>query len=220
MAGPDVTGRFVEPGTYKFICEFHKTTMFGQVEVTDETGAPAPPPPPPPLSEQPFPNDFPAPTTLEVLDETAPTLSAVRVSRVSRGARVRFRLSEAGHVTIKLRRGNRVVKTSRASARAGVNSVMVRGVRAGSYRVEIAAQDLSGQPGALASARASPCVPEVRPPVVFAEQDGDRRHEQCAHEERVGEQAERDDEADLEQRLERQRHQHAERRREHEARRS
>ena len=77
----------------------------------------APPPPPPPLSEQPFPNDFPAPTTLEVLDETAPTLSAVRVSRVTRGARVRFRLSEAGRVTIKLTRGNRVVKT-RARERA------------------------------------------------------------------------------------------------------
>ena len=88
-----------------------------------------------------------------MLDETAPTLSAVRVSRVSRGARVRFRMSEAGHVTIKLRRGNRVVKTSRASARAGVNSVMVRGVRAGSYRVEIAAQDLSGNPAPSRRAR-------------------------------------------------------------------
>ena len=153
VAGPDKSQAFSAPGTYKFICEFHKTTMFGQVEVTDESGAPAPPPPPPPLSEQPFPNDSPAPTTLEVLDETAPTLSAVTVSRVSRGARVRFRLSEAGRVTIKLTRGNRVVKTRRVDARRGANSVIVRSVRAGRYSVQISARDLSGNPARSKRAR-------------------------------------------------------------------
>jgi plastocyanin len=153
VAGPDASQTFAAPGTYKFICEFHKTTMFGQVEVTDESGAPAPPPPPPPLSEQPFPNDSPAPTTLEVLDETAPTLSAVRVSRVTRGARVRFRLSEAGRVTIKLTRGNRVVKTRRVDARRGTNTVIVRSVRAGRYGVQVSARDLSGNPARSKRAR-------------------------------------------------------------------
>ncbi len=216
VAKPDVSQTFTAAGTYKFICEFHKTTMFGQVEVTDESGAPAPPPPPPPLSEQPFPNDFPAPTTLEVLDETVPKLSAVRLSRVTRGARVRFRLSEAGRVTIKLKRANRVIKTLRADARRGANSMLVRGVRAGSYRVEIAARDLSGNPARF-PARAGHRPRLIGHQLYSPKMNGERRDEQGADEERVGEQAERDDEADLEQRLERQRHQHAEGRREHEA---
>jgi plastocyanin len=150
---PDVYQTFTAAGTYKFICEFHKTTMVGQVAVTDASGAPAPPPPPPPLSEQPFPNDAPAPTALEVLDETAPTLSAVKVSRVTRGARVRFRLSEAGRVTIKLTRGNRVVKTRRVNARRGTNAVIVRSIRAGRYGVRVSARDLSGNPARPKRAR-------------------------------------------------------------------
>jgi plastocyanin len=137
--GPPATYTFTTVGTYEFFCELHAQPMRGTVRV----GNP-PPPPPPPLSEQPFPNDAAAPATLELLDETAPTLSAVRVRRAPRGARVRFRLSEAGRVTIKLKRGNRVVKTSRARARAGGNTVTVRGVRPGRYRVEIAARDLAG----------------------------------------------------------------------------
>ena len=137
--GPDVSYTFDAVGTYEFFCELHAQPMRGTVRV----GNP-PPPPPPPLSEQPFPNDAPAPTTLELLDETAPTLSSVKVSRVKRGARVRFRLSEAGRVTIKLTRGNRVVKTRRINARRGANSVIVRSVRAGRYRVQVSARDLSG----------------------------------------------------------------------------
>ncbi len=139
VGGPPATYTFTAVGTYEFFCELHAQPMRGTVRV----GNP-PPPPPPPLSEQPFPNDAPAPTTLELLDETAPTLKAVRVSRVKRGARVRFRISEAGRVTIKFRARRRVVKTRHARARAGGNSVTVRGVRAGRYRVEITARDLAG----------------------------------------------------------------------------
>jgi plastocyanin len=146
VAKPDVSRTFDVAGTYKFICDFHKDTMTGEVRVTDAAGGPAPPPPPPPLSEQPFPNDFPAPATFEALDETAPTLSSVRVSRAARGARVRFRLSEAARVTIQLKRGRRVVRTRRANGRRGANSVLVRGVRGGRYRVQISARDLSGNP--------------------------------------------------------------------------
>jgi plastocyanin len=146
--GPPAAYTFTTAGTYEFYCELHAQPMRGTVRV----GNP-PPPPPPPLSEQPFPNDAPAPAALELLDETAPTLRAVRVTRVERGARVRFRLSEAGRVTIKLKRGNRVVKTSRARARAGVNAVTVRGVRSGRYRVEITARDRSGNPARSKRAR-------------------------------------------------------------------
>jgi len=148
VVGPDVSYTFDTVGNYEFFCELHAQPMRGIVRV----GNP-PPPPPPPLSEQPFPNDSPAPTTLEVLDETAPALSAVQVSRVTRGARVRFRMSEAGRVTIKLTRGNRVVKTRSVAARRGANTVIVRSVRAGRYSVQVSARDLSGNPAPSKRAR-------------------------------------------------------------------
>ena len=56
-------------------------------------------------------------------------------------------------MTIKLMRGNRTVKTRRVNARGGANSVLLRGVRAGRYRVEIAARDLSGSPATSKRAR-------------------------------------------------------------------
>jgi plastocyanin len=146
--GPPVSYTFDQVGNYEFFCELHAQPMRGIVRV----GNP-PPPPPPPLSQQPFPNDSPTPTVLEVLDETAPTLSAVKVSRVTRGARVRFRLSEAGRVTIKLTRGTRVVKTRRVNARRGTNAVIVRSVRAGRYGVRVSARDLSGNPARSKRAR-------------------------------------------------------------------
>jgi hypothetical protein len=118
--------------------------MTGTVTVTDAGGTLPPPPPPPPLSEQPWPNDQPAPTAFEVADEVAPELTRVRVARVAHGARVRFRLSEPGRVTITVTRGGRTVKTRRASAGDGANAFTVRGLRAGRYRVEVRARDLAG----------------------------------------------------------------------------
>jgi plastocyanin len=152
-AGPSAEYRFSEPGTYTFFCELHKPTMTGSVTVTDETGAPPPPPPPPPLSAQPFPNDVPAPTILEVRDTVVPTLDRVAVTRVRKGARVRFRLSEAGNVTIKLTRGGRAAKTRTVQVHKGTSSATVSGLRAGSYRVQVSATDLAGN-AARASKRA------------------------------------------------------------------
>ena len=144
-AGPDAGYTFTAPGTYSFVCKLHESTMVGSVTVTDETGAPPPPPPPPPLSAQPFVNDAPALTVLEVRDTIRPTLDRVKVSRVSRGARVRFRLSEAGKVAIKLTRNGRRVKTRTVeTTRKGTRSVLIRGLKAGRYRVEVKARDLAG----------------------------------------------------------------------------
>jgi plastocyanin len=139
IAPPPASFRFDTPGVYTYVCEIHQTTMVGTVRVTDETGAPPPPPPPPPDSERPWPNDQKSPSVFEVVDSDPPVLSGVRV----RGTRVRFRLSEAGRVTIKVKRAGRTVKTRRAAARRGLNSVAVRGLRAGRYRVEVRAWDLA-----------------------------------------------------------------------------
>jgi plastocyanin len=144
VAGPDATHVFTTPGTYEFFCQLHAAPMRGTVTVTDETGAPPPPPPPPPLSEQPFVNDLPAPTVLEVRDTVAPKLDRVAVTRVRKGARVRLRLSEAGKVAIKLTRGGKTAKTRTVEVRKGASSITVNGLRAGSYRVQVSASDLAG----------------------------------------------------------------------------
>jgi hypothetical protein len=112
--------------------------------VTDEAGTLPPPPPPPPLSAQPFANDVAAPTILEVRDTVVPTLDRVAVTRVRKGARVRFRLSETGKVTIKLTRRGQKAKTRTVQVRKGTSSATINGLRAGSYRVQVSAADLAG----------------------------------------------------------------------------
>ena len=157
VAGPTVSQTFATPGTYAFVCELHRPTMAGVVKVTDVTGEPPPPPPPPPLSEQPFANDTPALSVLEVRDTVVPKLDRVDVSRVKRGVRVRFRLSEAGEVAIKLTRGGRVVKTRTVEVDKGTGSATISGLKAGSYRVQVSAKDLAGN-AAKAAPRASVTV--------------------------------------------------------------
>jgi plastocyanin len=131
VAKPPASYRFDTPGFYAFLCQAHGTTMTGVVTVTDPSGAPPPPPPPPPPSQQPWPN--------------APT---------ARGARVWFRLSEAGRVRIAVRRGRRTVRARRANVRSGASAVTVRGrLRPGRYRVEVRAWDLAGNRSALKRAR-------------------------------------------------------------------
>ena len=127
--------------------------MTGTVTVTDETGAPPPPPPPPPLSEQPFANDGGALTTFERIDAVAPVLNGLTVRRVTRGARVRFRLSEPGRATLALKRAGKTVKTRTVDARKGANTVTIRGLKAGGYRVEVRARDLSGNAARVKRAR-------------------------------------------------------------------
>ncbi|MBE2317685.1 hypothetical protein DVA67_017015 [Solirubrobacter sp. CPCC 204708] len=151
VAGPDRSFTFQQPGTYRYICFLHESTMFGDVFVSDETGAPPPPPPPPPLSEQPFANDTPPLTSVEVRDTVVPTLDRVKATRVDRGVRVRFRLSEAGKVTVKLTRGKRVVRTRTVEVAKGTGSLSLRGLKAGSYRVQVSAKDLAGNAAKAAS---------------------------------------------------------------------
>jgi plastocyanin len=140
----DTTVSFSAPGVYEFYCKFHASPMRGTITVTDATGAPPPPPPPPPLSEQPFVNDFPAPTVLEVRDRVAPKLDRVKVTRVRKGAKVRLRLSEPGKVAIRITRGKKLIKKRTVELRKGTSTVTVRGLRKGHYRVRVTAADLAG----------------------------------------------------------------------------
>jgi plastocyanin len=139
VAHPDVTYTFTTAGTYAFVCQVHPDTMKGTVSV-DTT-----PPPPPPLSEQPFPNDQTPPAVLEITDEQRPALSRVRAAAIAHGARIRFRTSEPGRVTVRVEHGKRTVATRTVRVRrAGTKSLRVRGLRAGTYRIEVLARDLAG----------------------------------------------------------------------------
>jgi plastocyanin len=141
---PPASYTFTTPGTYRFICEVHATTMFGDVLVTDASGNPPPPPPPPPLSEQPFPNDAGAPSGFEVADGLAPRLSRMTVRQWHRGARLRFRLDEPAVVRVRVLRASVTVKRTRAMFLRGMRRLTIRHLRPGAYRLVISARDLSG----------------------------------------------------------------------------
>ncbi|WP_051324851.1 cupredoxin domain-containing protein [Candidatus Solirubrobacter pratensis] len=143
IAGPDASYAFMAPGYYDFVCQLHPGSMHGTVTVTDDAGNPPDPPDPPGPDEQPFPNDQGAPTVFELRDKVAPELTGVTVKPGKRLVRVHFALSERGTMTLVLTRG-RSVRTERFKARRGVNDVVVRGLRAGRYQVELRAKDLAG----------------------------------------------------------------------------
>jgi plastocyanin len=154
VAPPPGAFRFDTPGVYSFWCEIHTTTMVGTVNVTDASGAPPPPPPPPPPSEQPWPNEQPAPTVFDVADRERPRISRVRAVAVRGGARVRFRLSERARVTVRFRLAGLTVKTTRRQFGAGTHRLTVRDRRLrGGYRLDLRARDFAGNRSRVAHAR-------------------------------------------------------------------
>ncbi len=143
---PDATFTFSAPGTYSFLCQVHPDTMVGTVSVADATSPPPPPPPPPPLSEQPFPNDAPSPAEVETggLDETRPTLRALSLRQGRRGgATVSLRASERARVSVRVKRGRRVLASRNARA-ATRHRIALPRLRAGAYQVEVRAWDIAG----------------------------------------------------------------------------
>jgi plastocyanin len=154
IAPPNASFTFPTPGTYRFVCEIHATTMVGDVIVTDASGTPPPPPPPPPLSQQPFPNDQSAPTAFDVADEKRPRLTGVRAAAVRNGARVRFRLSERARVLVRFKLAGLTVKSARRTFRAGAHRLTVRDRRMhGRYRVDVFARDMAGNRSRVRHAR-------------------------------------------------------------------
>jgi plastocyanin len=153
IAPPPASYRFDTPGTYRFLCQIHATTMVGTVIVTDAGGNPPPPPPPPPLSEQPFPNDADAPGAFEVADALGPRLSRLWTRGRRHAARVGFRLDEPAVVTVRVRRARIIVKRRRAMLLRGRGKLTIRRLPAGRYRVDIVARDLAGNRSRVRHAR-------------------------------------------------------------------
>jgi plastocyanin len=148
--GDTFTVTFPTSGCFRYHCSVH-ASMHGQVQVGGFMcppppppgdggggggGGNGPPPPPPPASSSP--------------DTTAPAFSAVRV----KSKKLTFKLSEAGKVTIKIRKGHKVVKTFHVSGKQGANSFRLthRGLKKGvKYRALVTAVDGAGNKSRVAS---------------------------------------------------------------------
>jgi plastocyanin len=151
LPAPNGSFLFTTTGTYHFVCEVHDS-MQGDVIVGD-----APPPPPPPPGQQPFPNDSAPPSVLEAggLDRTQPTVSSLLVKRAAHGARISFRVSEQSVVTVRFKRGGKVVKIAKlnASGRYRGTVRVAKRPRTGRYRVEVRAEDVAGNRSGVRVAR-------------------------------------------------------------------
>jgi plastocyanin len=156
---------FTQPGDYEFVCQAHPTTMRGTISVTGEATEPPNDPPDDPPADSPTntpsspPPDTsgttPAPTPED--DAVKPTVRKVKLEAKRRAVRVRFRLSEAATVTIKVKRrgSKKVLKAARLQAPVGTRSVMLRSKRlkSGRYTVEIQARDAYGNRSSVARKR-------------------------------------------------------------------
>lgn len=110
------------------------------------------PPPPSGGTPAPQPRDdhtsTPAPGTHAGNDTVKPRIARLRLKRLRRGARLRFRLSESATVTIRVtRRGrHRAVERRRVQASAGTRRITVgdRRMKRGRYTVRLRARDAMG----------------------------------------------------------------------------
>ena len=146
--------KFDTPGTYRFYCDPHQSSMRGAVTVTDPNGGggtttsttpppgttettPAPPPPggtttsttPPPAA-----------------DTTPPSVSNARARATRRGVRIVMAVSEPAKVTVRvLRRGRRIARRVFTVNDSGVVALRVRrALRPGRYSVRLALVDDAG----------------------------------------------------------------------------
>ena len=93
-----------------------------------------------PASQDPYGETPSSPTAAAPADRTAPSVRRVHYGR---GA-LSFRLGEPATVHLSLLRRDQVVRRMTLRASAGANSVRLRGLRAGSYRLILLATDAAG----------------------------------------------------------------------------
>ena len=82
-------------------------------------------------------------------DAKAPVITRVALRRT----KVRFRLSEKAGVRIKIKRRNGKTRTLKRNGKAGANSVRIKRLRPGRYRVTVTAKDAAGNRSAPKLAR-------------------------------------------------------------------
>jgi plastocyanin len=147
-----ITRTFAQPGSYDFVCNAHPS-MVGTITVTgDPTGTPTPTPtatPTPTPTTHPGGSTTPPPTPIE--DAVKPTVRRLKLKALRHAARVTFRLSEPSTVTIRVKRGRKVVKSKRLQVAAGTRTVTVKKLRKGRYTIVVLARDAFGNRSVAAS---------------------------------------------------------------------
>ena len=94
-----------------------------------------------------LPNDTTAPTVFEEGDNTPPELRLLKVTETGRGVRVKVVVYEGGTLTMRLKRGRKVVATERVAINAGETKAIIRlparlRDKPGRYRLEVWATDM------------------------------------------------------------------------------
>jgi plastocyanin len=161
--GPKATAEVTQTGTYQFYCSIHGGLtpggMNGQVVVgTTNPGAPVDPgtpwtdpdwvDPDEPTGPLALPNTTTAPTIFEEGDTTAPTVELLKVKQGPVAATVKAQVSEAGTITVRLKKGKKVVATERVETNAGEVTVKIKPParlrdRARRYRLQVWSTDMS-----------------------------------------------------------------------------
>jgi plastocyanin len=147
---------FTQNGTYEFVCDAHPQ-MAGTITVTGGTDPTTSPtatatatPTPSPQPSDPGTN---TPPPTGGTDAVKPTLRSIGAKGKRRAVMVTFRLSENATVTIRVKRGRKVVKSVTKQIAAGKRTVSVRSskLKKGRYKVEVRARDANGNVSTLAS---------------------------------------------------------------------
>jgi plastocyanin len=142
---------FTQPGDYTFVCQAHQAQMHGVIHVTgDPTGTPtstatSTPTPTPTKSPQPG-GGTTTPPPSGGTDTVKPTVNKLKLKALRHAARVTFKLSEASTITIRVKRGKKLLVSKRLQAPAGTRTVTVRSrkLKKGRYTIEILARDAVG----------------------------------------------------------------------------
>ena len=148
--------KFDTPGTYRFYCDPHQSSMRGVVNVTDPNGGggtttTSTTPPPGGTTTETTPPPPPGGTTTSTTpppggDTTPPSVSNARARATRRGVRVVLSVSEPARITLRvLRRGRRVARRTFDVDEAGAVVLRVRrALRRGRYSVRLALVDAAG----------------------------------------------------------------------------
>jgi plastocyanin len=150
---------FDTDGVYKFHCQAHPQ-MEGTVTVGTATPSPSPsatPTPTPTPSPQASGGGITTPPPAAGGDTVKPRIGGVRLTALHRAVRVRFGLSEAATVTVRVKRAftGEVLKSARIQARAGTRTLTLRSnrLKKGRYTVDLQARDAFGNRSSLAAKR-------------------------------------------------------------------
>jgi plastocyanin len=161
--GPKATTVVGAAGTYQFYCSIHggltQGGMNGQLVVgTADPGAPVDPgqpwtdpdweDPDDPTGPPALPNPTTAPTIFEEGDTTAPTVDLISVKETGNAAKVKVDVSEAGVLTLRLKKGKKIVATEKVEVNAGKVSAQIKPPKAlrdrlRRYKLQVWATDMA-----------------------------------------------------------------------------